>query len=103
MAAEDNAGLYSNPIWNRNIRGRCFTQLSGTETPQGNLQRDYREKTIIALSLAAFSLSFAVPAYAANVACKPPKNGMVDGKCVAIIGMASAVRECEAAKEAMGH
>jgi hypothetical protein len=44
------------------------------------------KKIIIALSLLAFAMSYVVPAYAANVACKPAKKGyhMVDGKCVAI-------------------
>jgi len=38
------------------------------------------------LSLAAFAISYVVPAYAKDVPCKPAKKGyhMVDGKCVAI-------------------
>ncbi len=45
------------------------------------------KKIIIALSLAAFAMSYVVPAYAAKeVACKPAKKGyhMVGGKCVAV-------------------
>ena len=44
------------------------------------------KKTIIALSLAAFAMSFVVPAYAADTPCKPAKKGyhMVGGKCVPI-------------------
>ncbi len=45
------------------------------------------KRTIIALSLAAFATSFAVPAYAAkSVPCKPAKAGyhMVGGKCVPV-------------------
>jgi hypothetical protein len=44
------------------------------------------KKIVIVLSLAAFAMSYVVPASAADVACKPAKKGyhMVGGKCVAI-------------------
>jgi hypothetical protein len=58
----------------------------GLKFPREIFREVIVKKTIIALSLAAFAMSFVVPAYAANVACKPAKKGyhMVDGKCVAI-------------------
>jgi hypothetical protein len=58
----------------------------GLELPREIFREVILKKAIIALSLAAFAMSFVVPAYAANVACKPAKKGyhMVDGKCVAI-------------------
>jgi hypothetical protein len=57
--------------------------------PSAILKEDIVKKTITALSLAAFAMSFVVPAYAAgtkSVPCKPAKAGyhMVGGKCVPI-------------------
>jgi hypothetical protein len=57
------------------------------ELPRENHWEDTVKKIIIALSLAAFAMSYVVPAYAAkSVPCKPAKKGyhMVSGKCVAI-------------------
>jgi hypothetical protein len=80
------------PHGTRNSLGALFCAAiwgTGLKLPREIFREDIVKKTIIALSLAAFAMSFVVPAYAAgtkSVACKPAKKGyhMVGGKCVAI-------------------